>query len=325
MRAVVCRELTGPGGLVVEDLPPPEVGPGEVRIRVAAAGINFADSLIIRGLYQLRPRLPFVPGMEIAGRVEACGQAVVGVAPGDRVMATLAHGGFAEQVVTAAADVVRLPKTVDLVTAAGFGIAYGTAYGALDWAAGLRAGETLLVNGAGGGVGLAAVECGKAIGATVIASARGGAHLDAAREHGADHTIDTDDDDLRERVRALTGDRGVDVVFDPIGGAVFDASLRAIAWGGRLLVIGFASGTIPSIPANRLLLKNAGAIGFYWGSYRSHDPARLQAGFATLLDWLAAGRLRPHVSHRLPLVEVRDALELLLARQSTGKIVLTMD
>jgi NADPH:quinone reductase len=325
MRAIVCRELSGPQGLRLEDLPVPQPGPGTVRLRVRAAGVNFADSLIITGRYQERPELPFVPGMEVAGQVEACGEGVMGFGPGDRVMATLPFGGFAEEVVVPASHVVRLPDDIDYITAAGFAIAYGTAYGALVWAARLQPGETLVVHGAAGGVGLAAVECGKAMGARVIATARGQARLEVASRHGADAVIDTGDEDLRARIRELTRGRGADVVFDPVGGEVFKASLSAIAWEGRLLIIGFASGEIPQIPASRLLVKNAHALGFYWGSYREHDPARVHAAFEELLDWCEEGRIKPHVSEVLPLEEAGRAIALLLARKSTGKVVLTVD
>ncbi len=240
-------------------------------------------------------------------------------------MATLDRGGFAEAAVTAAGNVVRLPDSIDDVSAAGFAIAYGTAYGALAWAGRLRSGETLLVHGAAGGVGLAAVECGRALGARVIASARGAKHLEVAKAQGAQALIDTASEDVRARVKELTDGRGADVVFDPVGGEVFAASLRSIAWAGRLLVIGFASGQIPQIPANLLLVKNAAAIGFYWGSYRRHDPARVQAAFGELLRWHAEDRIRPHVSETHPLGEAKSALQRLLARQSTGKVVLTMD
>jgi NADPH2:quinone reductase len=325
MRAIVCRELKGPDGLALEDRPVPAPGPGEVRIRVRAAGLNFADTLIIKGQYQDKPPLPFVPGMEIAGQIEQRGEGVAGFVPGDRVMATLDHGGFAEEAVTAASNVVPLPDSIDYVTAAGFAIAYGTAYGALVWAGRLQADEILLVHGAAGGVGLATVECGRALGARVIATARGAEHLEVASAHGADALIDTASEDVRARVRELTEGRGADVVFDPIGGELFTASLRSIAWEGRLLVIGFASGQIPQIPANLLLVKNAAAIGFYWGSYRRHDPARVHAAFHELLRWHAERRIRPHVSEVHPLSEAKTALERLLARQSTGKVVLTME
>jgi len=325
MRAIVCRELTGLDGLGFEpDWPLPEPGPGELRIRVRAAGLNFADTLMIRGQYQDRPALPFVPGIEVAGRIERCGQDVAGFMPGERVMATLDHGGFAEAVVTRPANVVRLPDTIDDVTAAGFAIAYGTGYGALVWAARLQARATLVVHRAAGGVGLAAVECGRALGARVIATARGAERLAVAQAHGADAVIDTGAEDVRLRVRELTAGRGADVVFDPVGGSLFTASLRSIAWGGRILLVGFASGDIPQIPANLLLVKNAAAIGFYWGSYRRHDPARVRAAFEQLLEWLERGRIRPHVFEVRPLAEARSALELLLARKSTGKLVLTM-
>jgi NADPH:quinone reductase len=325
MRAIVCRELTGTEGLRVEDLPVPQPGPGAVRLRVRAAGVNFADSLIITGRYQDKPALPFIPGMEVAGQIEACGEGVMGFRPGTRVMTTLAFGGFAEEVVAPVAHVVRLPDAIDYITAAGFAIAYGTAYGALVWAARLGSGETLVVHGAAGGVGLAAVECGKALGARVIATARGRERLEVASSHGADAVIDTEAEDVRGRIRELTRGRGADVVFDPVGGEVFKASLSAIAWGGRLLIIGFASGDIPQIPASRLLVKNAHALGFYWGSYREHDPARVHAAFEELLGWHGEGRIRPHVSDVLPLEQAGRAIELLLARKSTGKVVLTVD
>jgi NADPH:quinone reductase len=325
MRAIVCRELSGVGGLELAEMPTPEPGPGEVRVRVRAAGVNFADSLIIKGQYQDKPALPFVPGMEIAGRVEASGPGVAGFAPGDRVMAALDRGGFAEAAVCSVEDVVRLPDSIDDVTAAGFAIAYGTAYGALGWAGRLRSGETLVVHGAAGGVGLAAVECGRALGARVIATARGEDHLAVVREHGAAATIDTASEDVRARLKALTDGRGADVIFDPIGGDIFEASLRSIAWAGRLLVIGFASGQIPQIPANLLLVKNASAVGFYWGSYRRHDPTRVRAAFEELLRWHGEGRIKPLVSEVRPLAQAREALERLLSRKSSGKIVLTID
>jgi NADPH2:quinone reductase len=324
MRAVVCHELGGLDRLTLGELPDPEPGPGEVLVKVAAAGLNFADLLIIKGEYQEKPELPFAPGLEIAGRIERVGSDVDGVAPGQRVMATVAYGGFAEFAIARASDVVALPDGVDDVTAAGFAVAYGTAYGSLQWATRLEAGETLLVHGAAGGVGLATVECGKALGAEVIATARGKERLEVASAHGADHVIDTSSEDIRERVKALTSGRGADVVFDPIGGDVFEASLRSLAWSGRLLIIGFAGGRVQQIPANILLVKNVSAIGFYWGSYRKHDPRRVQAGFETLLDWASDGRIAPHVSMTFELGQFREALETLRARKSTGKIVLTI-
>ncbi|MEM8949988.1 MAG: NADPH:quinone oxidoreductase family protein [Pseudomonadota bacterium] len=323
MRAVVCDELGGLDRLSFGELPDPEPGAGEILIEVTAAGLNFADLLMIKGEYQEKPDLPFAPGLEIAGRIARLGEDVTGFSKGQRVMATVAHGGFAELAVAKASDVVAIPDGVDDVTAAGFAIAYGTAYGSLQWATELTVGETLVVHGAAGGVGLATVECGKALGATVIGTARGEERLKVVRAHGADHVIDTSSEDIRDRVKALTEGRGADVVFDPIGGDVFDASFRSIAWGGRLLVIGFAGGRVQQIPANILLVKNVSAIGFYWGSYRKHAPERVRQGFETLLGWASEGRIKPHVSMTVELSRFREALEALQARKSTGKIVLT--
>ncbi len=325
MRAILCRQLGGPEALTLADLPEPDPGACGVRIRVRAAGLNFADTLMLQGRYQERPPLPFVPGLEIAGEVDRVGPGVHDLAPGQRVLAVLPHGGFAQAAVAPASDVVPLPDTMDDATAAGFAIAYGTAYGALRWRADLHAGEILLVHGATGGVGLTAVEVGKAMGAVVVATARGADKLAVAREHGADHTLDTDTDDVRGAVRDLTKGRGADVVFDPVGGAMFDASLRSIAWEGRIVLVGFASGEVPQIPANILLVKNASALGFYWGSYRKHDPERLRAAFADLFAWHAEGRLRPHVSATLPLERACEGLRMLAERRSTGKVVLRVD
>lgn len=324
MRAVVCRELGGIDRLTLGELPTPEAGPGEVLVRVTAAGLNFADLLMIKGEYQEKPPLPFAPGLEIAGRIERLGDGVDGFSPGQRVMATVSHGGFAEFAIARAGDIVAVPDNVDDTIAAGFAIAYGTAYGSLRWATHLEAGEVLVVHGAAGGVGLATVEVGKALGAMVIGTARGKERLEVVKEHGADHIIDTESEDLRERIKALTDGRGADVVFDPIGGDVFDASFRSIAWGGRLLVIGFAGGRVQQIPANILLVKNVAAIGFYWGSYRKHDPARVQAGFETLLDWTSRKVIDPHVSMTFDLTDFSKALRALEARKSTGKIVLVV-
>lgn len=321
MRAILTRKLIGTAGLELVELPAPEPGACHVRIAVEAAGINFADALMLEGRYQERPSLPFVPGLEVAGTIDAVGVGVSGLAPGQRVLALVDHGGFAEQAVARADDVIVLPDELDAVTAAGFAIAYGTAYGALVWRAGLARGEVLLVHGAAGGVGLTTVECGKALGATVIATARGAARTAVAAAHGADHVIDSDAPDLVEQVKALTQGRGVDVVFDPIGGALFDASLRCLAWEGRIVVIGFASGTIPQIPANILLVKNIAALGFYWGSYRRHDPERMRAGFRRLFEWCRDGLIRPGVSEVVALAGTPAAIDRLRRRETTGKLV----
>ena len=321
MRAILTRKLAGTAGLELVELPAPEPGACHVRLLVEAAGINFADALMLEGRYQERPSLPFVPGLEAAGTIDAVGVGVSGLVPGQRVLALLDHGGFAEQAVARADDVIVLPDELDAVTAAGFAIAYGTAFGALAWRAGLARGEVLLVHGAAGGVGLTAVECGKAMGATVIATARGSARTGVAAAHGADHVIDSDAADLVEQVKALTQGRGVDVVFDPIGGSLFDASLRCLAWEGRIVVIGFASGTIPQIPANILLVKNIAALGFYWGSYRRHDPERMRAGFRQLFDWCRKGVIRPRISEVVTLADTPAAIDRLRRRETTGKLV----
>ena len=328
MRAVVCRAWGGPEDLKVEDLPLPEPAAGQVLVDVAAAGVNFADTLMIAGKYQEKPPFPFSPGLEIAGRVRALGAGVSGLEIGQRVMALTDWGGYAEAALARAADVFALPEALgpelfDWAQAAGFPITYGTAHAALRWHGDVQAGEVLLVHGAAGGVGLAAVEIGKALGATVIATAGGADKLAVAETHGADHLIDYRSEDIRDRVKEITGGRGADVIFDPVGGDVFDASLRCIAWSGRLLVIGFAAGRVPQIPANILLVKNIAVMGVYWGSYRRHAPQRLAAEFAELFGWVEAGLLKPHVSHRLDLGQAGEAMALLLDRRSTGKVVLT--
>ena len=323
MRAVVCRELSGPQSLTLDDLPAPRPGPGEVAIAVAAAGVNFADTLMVTGKYQEKPPLPFTPGLEIAGTVTALGAGVTNVAPGDRVIGLVDRGGFAEVALARAGEVFPIPDAMDFDIAAGFPITYGTAHGGLVWRADLKPGETLLVHGAAGGTGLAAVEVGKALGAEVIATAGGPEKLEIAGAHGAGQLIDYRNEDIRDRVKALTGGRGADVVFDPVGGEVFLASLRAVAWGGRLLVIGFAAGKVPEIPANILLVKNLAVFGLYWGAYRQKAPELLRSQFETLTGWYAEGRLKPLVSHRLDLAEAGRALDLLLTRKATGKVVLT--
>ncbi len=322
MRAVLCTKWGGPADLTIGEAPDPAPGPGQVLIGVVAAGLNFADTLLIAGKYQEKPPFPFIPGLEAAGEVLAVGDGVTRCRPGDRVLAMLGGGAFAERVVAAETDVVVIPKAMPFTTAAAFPVTYGTAHGALVWRAGIRPGEVLLVHGAAGGVGLATVEVGKVLGATVLAAAGGADKLALAASHGADHRIDSRDEDLRARVKALTGGRGADVVVDPVGADAFDASLRCIAWGGRIVVIGFAGGRVPQIPANILLVKNVAAIGFYWGSYRRHDPARLRDQFDELLRWYGEGRLKPHVCQVFPLEEVAAAMAMMLGRKSTGKVVL---
>jgi NADPH:quinone reductase len=323
MRAVLCKELGGPEKLVIEDVPPPPIRPGAVRIAIHAAGVNFADTLLISGQYQDRPPLPFIPGMEVAGIITELGAGVTGLSVGDRVLSSVGRGAYAEEVVVEADSAHRIPAAMDFVTAAAFPVAYSTSHGAYAWRGRLRAGESVLVLGASGGVGLTAVEIAKAMGATVIAAAGGAEKLAVAKRAGADHLVDYTREDLRERVKALTDGRGVDVVYDPVGGDAFDQSLRCIAWEGRIIIIGFAAGRIPQIPANLVLVKNIDVIGFFWGSYRRYKPELQTQSFQQLFRWFEAGKLKPHVSHRLPLEQVREALELLKTRKSTGKVVLT--
>jgi len=296
---------------------------GGIRIAVAAAGVNFADTVMIEGRYQNKPPLPFSPGMEAAGRVVEVAPGVTRFKPGDRVFAKVDYGAYAEEVVADARFAWPIPKGMDMTAAAGFAVVYGTSHLALTDRAGLKAGDTLLVHGAAGGVGLTAVEIGKKLGATVIATASTPAKLEVASQYGADHVIDYSNEDVRTRVLDLTGGRGADVIYDPVGGAAFAASLRSIAWGGRIVVIGFASGTIPQVPANILLVKHIGVLGFSWGSYRQHRPEVLTASMETLLEWYAEGALRPRVSLTFDLAEATRALDTLLGRKSTGKIVLT--
>jgi NADPH:quinone reductase len=324
MRAVLCKELGGPDKLVVEEVPSPPLRDGTVRIEIHAAGVNFADLLLIAGQYQDRPPLPFIPGMEVAGVVREIGAGVSHVKLGDRVLASVGRGGYAEEVIAEAEIVQRIPDAMDFVTAAAFPVAYSTSHGAFAWRGRLRAGEWVLVLGASGGVGLTAVEIAKAMGATVIAAAGGAEKLAVAKRAGADHLIDYTSEDLRERVKTLTGGRGVDVVYDPVGGDAFDQSLRCIAWEGRVIIIGFAAGRIPQVPANLILVKNIDLIGFFWGSYRRHKPHLMTESFQHLFRWFEAGKLRPHVSHRLPLTGVGQALDLLKTRKSTGKVVLAV-
>ncbi len=326
MRAILCDEFGPIDALRAGEIDAPSVENGQVRLRIRAASANFADTVMIAGTYQEKPALPFVPGLEGAGEILEVGAGVEGLAVGDRVMATLRHGAFAEQAVADAAEVFAIPDGLNFAEAAAVPVAYGTSHVALTRRANLQPGETLLVLGAAGGVGLTAVEIGKALGATVIAAASGADKLALAQSHGADHLIDYTKDDMRAAVRDITGGRGADVIYDPVGGEAFKTALRCIAWEGRLLVIGFASGEAPQAAANYLLVKNASVVGVYWGAYRQHNPALIRDSFATLGGWFADGTLKkPHISHRLPLEKAVEALTLLTTRRSTGKVVLTLD
>jgi NADPH2:quinone reductase len=286
MRAAVCHDFEDSGPLTVGTLPSPDLAAGCVRIQVRAAGVNFADTLIVKGEYQVKPPLPFAPGLEVSGFITEVASDVTSLQVGDRVMACIDYGGFAEEAVARATDAVVMPDNMTFVEAAGFPIVYGTSHIGLVNKLKLQAGETLLVHGAAGGVGLTAVEIG-------------------------------------ERVKALTDGRGADAVYDPVGGSVFDATLRATAQGGRILLVGFASGTVPQIPANILLVKNITAIGYYWGAHRKLDPQLVNDSFAELMTWYADGKVKPHVSHVFPLEDVQQALDTLAQRKSTGKVVVT--
>ncbi|MEM9583795.1 MAG: NADPH:quinone oxidoreductase family protein [Pseudomonadota bacterium] len=304
-----------------QDAAVPEPKPGEVKLRIHACALNFADLLMVKGTYQEKPPLPFSPGMEVAGEVVALGEGVTTPAIGTRVAVFGGHGGLAEFGCFDARLCVTLPDAMDFKTGAAFQVAYSTSHVALDYKAGLKKGETLLVTGAAGGVGLTAVELGKLMGANVIAAARGADKLAVAKAHGADHLIDTDTEDLREAVKSLGG---ADVVYDVIGGDLFTAALRACNPEARVLTIGFASGDVPQIAANHILVKNISVIGFYWGGYLKFKPDVLTNSLAELFDMYIAGTLRPHVSHSFPLEEADQGLAVLRNRQSTGKVVITL-
>lgn len=322
MKALVCKTWGLPETLVLEDRTDPVAGPGEAVVRVHAAGVNFPDALLIQNKYQFTPTLPFVPGSECAGVVESVGEGVTRVKPGDRVIALTQSGAFAEKVAASAEALTRFPDEVDFATASAFLLTYGTAYHALADRAALRQSETLLVLGAAGGVGIAAVEIGKALGARVIAGASSPEKRAVCREHGADEVIDYAAGELKPALGALTSGKGVDVVFDPVGGAFTEAALRNCAWRGRHLVIGFASGEIPRLPANLTLLKGCSLIGVFWGRYVKTEPAAWASDLLTLFGWLREGRLRPHVAERYPLERGAEALAALLARKAVGKLVI---
>jgi NADPH2:quinone reductase len=321
MKALLCKAWGGPETLVLEELPSPRPGPGEVVIDVKAAGVNFPDVLIIQNKYQVKPPLPFAPGAELAGVIKEVGAGVTGFKPGDRVIAMTTWGAFAEECSAQVGQLIRMPAGLDFATAAAFTLTYGTSWHALKDRGQLRAGETLLVLGAAGGVGLAAVEIGKALGARVIAAASSAEKLAVCRAHGADETIDYATEDLRARLKAIAGDKGVDVVYDPVGGPYAEPAIRSTGWRGRYLIIGFAHGEIPRIPLNLMLLKGSSLVGVYWGDWTRREPAAAAAGMAELLGWLEAGRLKPHLSGRYPLARAADALVALASRKVAGKLV----
>lgn len=324
MKAALCKSLEGPDALVIEDIAPPEPGPGEVLIAVKAAGLNFFDTLITRGKYQKKPALPFSPSAEVAGTVAALGPGVSGVNVGDRVAAYLGWGGARELAIANAAAVIPIPDGVSDAVAAGVSVTYGTAVHGLKDRAHLKAGESVAVLGAAGGAGLAAVEIAKLMGARVIAVASSEEKIAVCRAHGADEAVNYAGSDLKEGLRALTGGKGVDVVYDCVGGDSSEAALRAMAWQGRFLVVGFASGEIPKIPLNLLLLKGCDAVGVFWGEAVKRDPDGHRANMAQVLAWASEGRLKPRIHATYPLADIRAALAVIDRREAVGKVVLTI-
>jgi NADPH2:quinone reductase len=323
MRAVLCREHGGPEKLVVADIASLQPGPGEVVVAVHAASVNFPDTLIIDNKYQFKPPLPFSPGGEVAGTIKALGQGVEGYRLGERVIAVCGWGGFADEVVVPARKLVRLADGVAMDAASSLVITYGTTHYALKERAQLQPDETLLVLGAAGGTGLSAVELGKQMGARVIAAASSAEKLALCKQYGADEGIDYSHEDLRERLKQITGGRGVDVVYDPVGGAYTEAALRCMAWQGRLLVIGFTAGDIPRPPLNLPLLKGCSIVGVFYGRFSDEQPERAQQLLQELMQWLAAGRIKPPISQRRPIEEAAAALQDVAARRVLGKIVLS--
>lgn len=321
MRALLCVEHGPPEALELRELPSPEPGPGEVAIQVKACGVNFPDTLIIRDLYQFKPTLPFAPGSDVSGIVKAVGDGVSHLSVGDEVLGMINWGGFAEEAVAPANQVFPKPADMDFETAAAFMMVYCTSLHALQDRARLKEGETLLVLGAAGGVGLTAVELGKLMGARVIAAASTAEKLELCREYGADEVINYGEEDLKQRVKELTGGDGADVVYDPVGGDYSEAALRSTAWKGRFLVVGFASGTIPSIPLNLVLLKGCQIVGVFWGRFAMQEFDRNMANTMQLVQWYREGKLRPHIDRVYPLEDGARALRDMMERRVKGKIV----
>jgi NADPH2:quinone reductase len=330
MKAVLCKQFGPPESLVVEDLPSPKAGAGEVVVSVKAASLNFPDVLIIQNKYQFKPPLPFSPGSEMAGLVKEVGEGVKGVKAGDRVIAFTTYGAFAEEVKVEAGRLVPIPEGMDFNSAAAFLLTYGTSDHALRDRAQLKAGETLLVLGAAGGVGLAAIEIGKAMGAKVIACASSADKLEVCKQHGADEVINYSGGEndgfgvFRETIKQFTGGKGVDVIYDAVGGPYTEPALRSSAWRGRLLVVGFAAGEIPKIPLNLTLLKGCSIVGVFWGDFARREPKAFAESIGQLGKWFREGKLKPHVSQTFPLAKAVEALQLMAGRKAKGKIVLTV-
>jgi NADPH:quinone reductase len=322
MKALLCTRYGTPDDLEIADIADPKPGPGEAVVRVAAAALNFFDTLIIAGKYQYKPEMPFSPAAEFAGTVESVGAGVTSLAAGDRVLGYSGYGAARERIALAADKLVKLPAGLDFDRAAGVSVTYGTTLYALKDRARLQSGETLAVLGASGGVGIAAVELGKLMGVRVIACASSAEKLAFAKQHGADIGIDYAKDELKDALRVATGGNGADVIYDPVGGPYAEAALRSIAWEGRYLVIGFAAGDIPKLPLNLVLLKSANVLGVFWGSWISRDPTGFRANTEQLLAWVAAGRLSSHVHAVYPLAEATAALKAIASRQVMGKVIL---
>lgn len=321
MKAVLCKAFGPAENLVLEEVSSPVAKANEVLLEVHAAGVNFPDTLIIEGKYQFKPPFPFSPGGEAAGVVTAVGDKVAHLKVGDRVMALTGWGSFAEEVAVAGYNVMPIPADMDFPHAAAFGMTYGTSMHALKQRANLQPGETLLVLGASGGVGLAAVEIGKAMGARVIAAASSAEKLEVAKAAGADELINYSESSLKDEVKRLTGGQGADVIYDPVGGDLFDAAIRSIAWNGRLLVVGFASGRIPELPVNLALLKGAAVVGVFWGAFAQRQPQDNAANFQQLFAWYSQGKLKPLVSQSFPLAQAAQAIDTLGQRKAVGKVV----
>jgi len=324
VKALLCKEFGPPESLVLEEVASPTAGAGEVVVSVKAASVNFPDVLIIQNKYQFKPPLPFSPGSELAGVVKGVGPGVTNVKPGDKVIAFTTYGAFAEEVKTEAVRLLPMPEGMSYAEAASFVLTYGTTDHALRDRAQMKSGETLLVLGAAGGVGVAAIEIGKALGARVIACASSADKLAVCRQHGADETINYASEDLRERLKALTAGKGVDVIYDAVGGPYTEPAFRSIAWRGRHLVIGFAAGDIPKLPLNLTLLKGASVVGVFWGDFTRREPQAFAESARQLARWYREGKLKPHVSATFPLENAAEAMNLLASRQAKGKVVIAI-
>ena len=324
MKAIVCKAWGPPESLVLEERSPLEATAGKVVVSVRAANVKFSDTLIIQNKYQTKPELPFIPGSEVAGTIKAIGTGVEGWKVGERVSVQTQSGGYAEEVLVEPERLLAIPPNMDFATAAGLASTYGTSYYALKQRSDYKPGETLLVLGAAGGVGLTCVELGALLGLKVIAAASSDEKLEITRKYGATMFVNYAREKTRDKVKELTGGNGADIIYDAVGGDAFDEAIRCIAWYGRLLVVGFASGRIPSLPANLALLKSCDVRGVFYGAWRGRNPGEARRNFDEMLAWYAEGKLKPHVSMTFPLQKAPDAMNALLSRKATGKVIITM-